>query len=88
MQTRTSEVNRLQKVLEDANIKLASVATDVMGVSGRAMLNALRRPCPGNGGGGHSLRDQALQPRSVHLVARIGLDVKVALLTDERRPGR
>ena len=35
---RKSEVNRVQKVLEDANIKLASVASDVMGVSGRAML--------------------------------------------------
>ena len=34
-------VNRLQKVLEDANLKLAGVATDVMGVSGRAMLEAL-----------------------------------------------
>jgi transposase len=34
-------VNRLHKVLEDANIKLASVATDIMGVSGRAMLQAL-----------------------------------------------
>ena len=34
-------VNRLQKVLEDANIKLAGVATDVMGVSGRAILNAV-----------------------------------------------
>ena len=33
---RKSEVNRVQKVLEDANIKLASVASDVMGVSGRA----------------------------------------------------
>lgn len=39
--TRSAEVNRLQKVLEDANIKLASVATDVMGVSGRAILHAL-----------------------------------------------
>jgi len=38
---RKSEVNRVQKVLEDANIKLASVATDVMGVSGRAMLAEL-----------------------------------------------
>jgi transposase len=36
-----SEVNRVQKVLEDANIKLASVASDVMGVSGRAMLAEL-----------------------------------------------
>jgi transposase len=33
--------NRLQKVLEDANIKLASVASDVLGVSGRKMLHAL-----------------------------------------------
>lgn len=38
---RSREVNRLQKVLEDAGVKLASVATDVMGVSGRAMLEAL-----------------------------------------------
>ena len=34
-------VNRLHKVLEDANIKLAMVATDIMGVSGRAILAAL-----------------------------------------------
>ena len=38
---RKSEVNRVQKVLEDANIKLASVASDVMGVSARAMLDQL-----------------------------------------------
>ncbi len=38
---RVNLVNRVQKVLESANIKLASVATDVMGVSGRAMLEAL-----------------------------------------------
>jgi transposase len=38
---RVSEINRVQKVLEDANIKLASVATDVMGVSGRAILAEL-----------------------------------------------
>jgi transposase len=38
---RATLVNRLQKVLESANIKLASVATDVMGVSGRAILQAL-----------------------------------------------
>jgi transposase len=33
--------NRVQKVLEEANIKLASVASDVLGVSGRAMIAAL-----------------------------------------------
>jgi transposase len=38
---RATVVNRIQKVLEDANIKLASVATDVLGASGRAMLAAL-----------------------------------------------
>ncbi len=37
----TAVANRIQKVLEDANIKLASVAADVLGVSGRAMLDAL-----------------------------------------------
>jgi transposase len=38
---RMNLANRLQKVLESANIKLASVATDVLGVSGRAILDAL-----------------------------------------------
>lgn len=38
---RATLVNRVQKVFESAIIKLASVATDVMGVSGRAMLEAL-----------------------------------------------
>jgi transposase len=33
--------NRIQKILEDANIKLASVATDALGASGRAMLEAI-----------------------------------------------
>src|SRR5262249_27794375 len=40
---RARVANRVQKVLEDANIKLASVATDVLGVSGRAMLEAMIR---------------------------------------------
>jgi len=38
---RVRQVQRLQKFLEGANIKLASVASNVMGVSGRAMLEAL-----------------------------------------------
>jgi transposase len=33
--------NRIQKVLEDANLKLASVASDALGASGRAMLRAI-----------------------------------------------
>jgi transposase len=38
---RSREANRLHKVLQDADIKLASVARDILGVSGRAMLAAL-----------------------------------------------
>jgi transposase len=41
VQERVRIVNRLQKVLEHANIKLASVASDIMGVSGRQMLEAI-----------------------------------------------
>jgi transposase len=38
---RAQECNRIQKLLEDCNIKLAGVATDILGASGRAMLHAL-----------------------------------------------
>jgi transposase len=41
VQERTREINRVQKVLEDANIKLGSVASNVVGVSGRDMLEQL-----------------------------------------------
>ncbi len=41
VQSRSGERNRLQKMLETANIKLASVMSDVFGVSGMAMLRAL-----------------------------------------------
>jgi transposase len=41
VQERVRQVNRVQKVLEGANIKLASVASDILGVSGRAMLAEL-----------------------------------------------
>lgn len=50
--TRTSFVgerarlsNRIQKILEDANIKLASVASDVLGVSGQAILRSIVSGC-------------------------------------------
>lgn len=39
----TAEKNRAEKLLEDAQIKLSVVASDIFGVSGRAMLNALVR---------------------------------------------
>ena len=38
---RVAERNRLQKILEDANIKLASVVSDVFGVSGTAIIEAI-----------------------------------------------
>ena len=41
LRERAAEVNRIQKTLEGGNIQLAAVATDVLGVSGRAMLAAL-----------------------------------------------
>jgi transposase len=41
IQQRSAVANRIQKVLEDANVKLASVATDVLGASGWDMLEAL-----------------------------------------------
>jgi transposase len=40
-QDHTAVANRMQKVLEDANIKIASVASDWLGVSGRAILSRL-----------------------------------------------
>ncbi len=41
IEERSRTINRLQKVLEDTNIKLSAVATDMMGQSARAMLTAL-----------------------------------------------
>lgn len=39
--TRTAEKQRVEKLLEDAGVKLSSVASDIFGVSGRTMMNAL-----------------------------------------------
>jgi transposase len=41
IEDRARQANRVQKVLEDANLKLAAVVTDVLGISGRRMLAAL-----------------------------------------------
>ena len=41
VQQRSQTINRLQKVLEDSNIKLASVVSDIMGMSAQAILKAL-----------------------------------------------
>ena len=41
VEERTRAVNRLQKTLEDTNLKLGDVVTDILGKSGRAILDAL-----------------------------------------------
>jgi len=41
IEERSREISRIQKVLEGANIKLSSVATDIMGVSGKSMILAI-----------------------------------------------
>jgi transposase len=41
IQARVTRINRVSQLLEDANLKLAAVASDMMGVSGRALLAAL-----------------------------------------------
>ena len=41
MRERSSHIQRIQKTLEDANIKLDSVVTDILGLSGRRILKAL-----------------------------------------------
>ena len=50
IQDRAGVINRLHKVLQDSGIKHSNVATNVLGVSGRAMLSALI--------GGHNDPDQ------------------------------
>jgi transposase len=41
VQERARAVNRIEKILQEANLKLSTVATDILGKSGRAMLEAI-----------------------------------------------
>ncbi len=68
IQDKTRAANRLQKVLEDANIKLASVASDVLGVSGRDMLRAIIKG--------------EMTPAQMAELARMQLRKKIPQLTD------
>jgi transposase len=68
IQSLTSEKNRVQKVLEDTNIKLSSVASDIFGVSGQLMINAL-------------LNDEA-SPQEIAELAKGRLRSKIAELTE------
>jgi transposase len=68
IEDKTRVANRIQKVLEDANIKLASVASDVLGVSGRDMLGAII--------------DGKLSPQQIAELARKRLRSKIPQLID------
>jgi transposase len=65
---RAREAQRLEKLLEDAGIKLSSVATDILGASGRAMIEALIA--------GHS------DPQTLAELARTSLRPKIPALTE------
>jgi transposase len=67
LEDRTRAANRLQKFLEDANIKLGSVASDVLGASGRDMLRALI--------------DGKMTPAQMAELARMRLKSKIPQLT-------
>jgi len=75
VQERARLVNRVQKVLEEAGIKLSSVLSDVMGLSGRAILDAM---CAGEG-------DPARLARLVHPNVRATQEQLQAALTGEVR---
>jgi transposase len=68
LQDKTRLANRLQKTLEDANIKLGSVASDVLGVSGREMIRALI--------------DGKMSPQQMAELARRQLRLKIPALKD------
>jgi transposase len=73
MQDRARVINRVQKVLEDANIKLSSVASDVMGVSGRLMIRALA--------------DGESDPKKLANLAKMQLRKKIPRLIEALRGG-
>ena len=79
VQERARLVNRVQKVLEEAGIKLSTVLSDVMGLSGRAILNAL---CAGESDPVHLA---TLMHRSVHATQE---QVIVALTAEVREHHR
>lgn len=68
---RTKEIQRLEKLLEDAGIKLSAVASEILGVSGRAMLEALAA----------GQRD----PAALADLAKKGLRNKIPALTEALR---
>ena len=71
VESQTAERNRLLKLLETANIKLATVASDVFGVSGRRMLRGDHRGTATPGGDGASWRAARLRKKLAELAAAL-----------------
>ena len=67
VQQRAQAINRVQKVLETANIKLSSVATDVLGVSGRDMIEAIK----------------SVDGPDIEAIVQFGANLPMARLADE-----
>ncbi len=65
---RARVANRIQKILEDANLKLGSVVTDILGKSARAMLGAL-------------IEDAKADPATLAQLARSAMRPKISQLT-------
>jgi transposase len=71
VQERADEINRMQKVLETANVKLASVATDVLGKSGRHMQSRVGRRRTGSSSPGR-LGQRAASCQAPTVAASLG----------------
>ena len=86
---RGREVKRLEKLLEDAGIKLSAVASDIMGVSGRAMLEALiagdRDPAGRADLAKHRLRNKIPMPRALRGSAFVISSSRVVLMVRGQR---
>ncbi len=76
IQSHTSECQRIQKTLEDAGIKLDSVASDVLGMSGRAMLAALVADERDGGAASAGSRTRASQGLPVRIRRRSEVHVR------------
>jgi hypothetical protein len=85
LQERAAEINRLQKTLEGGNIKLAAVASDVLGKSGRQILEAL---VAGGGAGAVGQRADARQDPAAGAGAGGYLPPTSAMTSLLPRPGR
>ena len=79
-QARTAEMQRVEKLLEDAHLKLSSVISDIHGVSGRAMLEAIIA------GERNPVRLAQLARGNLKSLERLGCKVTIEPLTPDTSP--